>query len=526
MDGLATVSVIIPVWNAERYLRECLDSVVGQSIGLDRLEVIAVDDGSTDGSTAVLDDYAARHPQISVIREPNSGGPGRPRNVGLDHATGTYVFFLDADDYLGREALERVVAMAERNSSDIVLGKMVGVGGRRVPMRAFHKNLDRARVDQVYSSLSALKLFRRALIERLGLRFAEGVAGHEDGPFTAQAYLESDGISVVADYACYYARASSRSRPVVDLLDYLEGIALRVETLARHREAGAGRDRLMARHIDDVVRAFSPRWLALEPEERRRVYEAGSNLIKRWHTDRIQRTFAPQDAIRAHCLGHGLATELEDIVGCPPSTVFGDPVVEGHRVFARYPHFRDASGIPDSCFEITDLIAPRQRVTRLVVAGSTLSLSGEAFLKYLGGSTTILLRRRPWGSEYRFPTEAVATPDLKDRNTPYPDAGFTVAIDLATAADGRPLAPGTWDVLMSIATSRVRRTSPVRPPNGADTASWVVQDVRRSDPRVSLRVPKAGDPRLSVKPVTRLSRWLERGEQVYARLRRQPRRAR
>jgi poly(ribitol-phosphate) beta-N-acetylglucosaminyltransferase len=211
-DSQPVVSVIIPVWNVEPYLRQCLDSVLNQSIGLERLEVIAVDDGSSDGSGALLDEYSGRYRQLKVIHELNSGGSGRPRNVGLDHSSGRYVFFLDADDYLGHEALERLVAMAERNSSDVVLGKMVGVDGRPVPTRACRKNRDRADLKRVYSTLGVLKLFRRSLIERLGLRFAEGLPGGEDGPFTVKAYLEASCISVVADYDCYYCRLRSGSQ--------------------------------------------------------------------------------------------------------------------------------------------------------------------------------------------------------------------------------------------------------------------------------------------------------------------------
>ena len=108
LHAAPVVSVIVPVYNVEPYLSECLDSVLTQSIGLDRLELIAVDDGSTDGSAEILDRYADRHPDMRVFHEPNSGGPGRPRNVGLNHASGKYIFFLDADDYLGRQALERL----------------------------------------------------------------------------------------------------------------------------------------------------------------------------------------------------------------------------------------------------------------------------------------------------------------------------------------------------------------------------------------------------------------------------------
>ena len=125
MSADPTVSVVIPVWNVAPYLRECLDSVINQTIGLDRLEVLAIDDGSTDGSGPLLDHYAEQYPQVRVFHEANSGGPGRPRNVGMDNAAGTYVFFLDADDYLGVEALERLVGMAEKKLG-IVVDELLG----------------------------------------------------------------------------------------------------------------------------------------------------------------------------------------------------------------------------------------------------------------------------------------------------------------------------------------------------------------------------------------------------------------
>lgn len=206
------VSVVIPVYNVESYLRQTIDSVLDQTLGRNNLEVVAVDDGSTDGSAELLDSYAQSHPQVRVFHEPNSGGPGRPRNVGLDHARGRYVFFLDADDYLGIEALERLVAMAERNRSDVVMGKVVGIDGRFVARRAYRRTLDRAKLSDVYSTLAVMRLFRRSLIDRVGTRFDEKVEGGEDSPFTAELMLNADVISVVADYDCYYCREPSRQR--------------------------------------------------------------------------------------------------------------------------------------------------------------------------------------------------------------------------------------------------------------------------------------------------------------------------
>ena len=93
---MAQVSVIIPVYNIERHLAQCLDSVAGQSLG--DIEVICVDDGSTDGSPAILARYAARSARFRVVTQANAG-PGEARNAGLALAGGEYVIFLDSDDW-------------------------------------------------------------------------------------------------------------------------------------------------------------------------------------------------------------------------------------------------------------------------------------------------------------------------------------------------------------------------------------------------------------------------------------------
>src|SRR5690242_17952923 len=115
----------MPVYNGLATLGRALGSVFAQTLG--GIEIIVVDDGSTDGSAAELDRLAASHDNLVVIHQPNSGGPGGPRNTGLARARGEYLFFLDADDWLGPEALERMAALADEHGTDIVLGKTVGV---------------------------------------------------------------------------------------------------------------------------------------------------------------------------------------------------------------------------------------------------------------------------------------------------------------------------------------------------------------------------------------------------------------
>lgn len=112
------VSVIMPVYNAEKYLCEALDSLVQQT--LDDIEIICVDDGSTDNSYAILKEYAKRNKRFIVLRQQNSFA-GVARNYGMSYATGKYLSFLDADDYFREDMLEKAYVCAEKIDADIVV---------------------------------------------------------------------------------------------------------------------------------------------------------------------------------------------------------------------------------------------------------------------------------------------------------------------------------------------------------------------------------------------------------------------
>ena len=113
----STISVIIPVYNVEKYLTQCLDSVLSQSYS--DLQVILIDDGSTDNSGAICDEYAAKDPRIIVIHQKNAGAAAA-KNAGLRIATGKYLSFVDSDDYLEPDAYSHLVAMLESQQADVI----------------------------------------------------------------------------------------------------------------------------------------------------------------------------------------------------------------------------------------------------------------------------------------------------------------------------------------------------------------------------------------------------------------------
>ena len=192
------VSVIIPVRNAARHLRACLDSVLSQT--LRDIEVICVDDGSTDDSPAILGEYAAGDPRVKAVRCAGGRGAGAARNVGLSAATGTWLHFVDADDVVLADAGKSLVDFAERNDADVVVfnaEELDDATGLTTPLP-----LDLSvppqgdRFLKAYATCPWNKLFRRSFIVDNDMRFQE-IPRSNDLAFTVEALCRASRLSVM-----------------------------------------------------------------------------------------------------------------------------------------------------------------------------------------------------------------------------------------------------------------------------------------------------------------------------------------
>ncbi|MFS0561720.1 glycosyltransferase family 2 protein [Terribacillus sp. 179-K 1B1 HS] len=199
-------TIAVPVYNDESTIRTCLDSIVNQTIGTDKLEVICVNDGSTDDSPVILEEYSAAHSCIKVFHQENSGSPSGPRNRAIEAATGDFIFFIDGDDYFGLEAFERMEEKILAYNPDIVVGKYEGVN-RGVPTAIFNRNPDNFQFfgSNALYSIGAVKLFRLDLLRKYKIRFPEHYSLGEDQAFMVKAYSYSSSIALVKDYPVYYA---------------------------------------------------------------------------------------------------------------------------------------------------------------------------------------------------------------------------------------------------------------------------------------------------------------------------------
>lgn len=246
------VSVVIPVYNPGPYIEDCIASLLRQSLPQDAYEVIFVNDGCTDGTPARLDALAADHQHIRVIHQENSGWSGKPRNVGIDASHGEFVMFVDNDDWLGDEALERMYAYGVEHAADVVVGKMAG-RGRSVPRELFRTNRPRATVKNapLIDSLTPHKMFRRAFLDERGLRFPEGRRRLEDHVFVTEAYLTADSVAVLSDYVCYHHvrrdDAANAGFQQVDPVGYFSHLREALDVVERYTEPGPLRDKLHRR---------------------------------------------------------------------------------------------------------------------------------------------------------------------------------------------------------------------------------------------------------------------------------------
>lgn len=282
----ARVAVVIPVFNAMPYLQQLLDSLAQQDLSPELFEVIAVDDGSTDGSGKVLERFAAAHPNVRLIRQRNSGWPGQPRNAGIEASRGDYVFFADADDLLAPEALRAMLDFADRHAVDVLVPRMAGLSGRRVNHSLFAQTHIDAPLRQVFGTLSPQKLIRRELLEAQGLRFPEGRVRLEDGMFITRCYLAAQRVSVLAEHDYYYLRArqdgsniSARSTVPEDYTNSVRIIAR--DILDRCSDPGLAEQLVLDLYRRKILRVYVPaRYQAMSPRRRSRWVSAHEQFAR------------------------------------------------------------------------------------------------------------------------------------------------------------------------------------------------------------------------------------------------------
>lgn len=220
IDCNPLVSIIVPVYNSERYLDTLLDSLQNQTYR--DLEIICVNDGSKDGSLKILKDRSASDSRIVVIDKENSGAAST-RNVGIDRVSGAYMCFVDSDDYVVPTAIEQLVKIAIEHETDAVIFDMDNFDDEThetsptnavikdcVPAKMVFRSTD---IDNFYKRVVGFtvnKLYRTSYLKEISLRFPL-LGAHEDMPFTYIALSAAERLYYLDETLYYYRRAREGS---------------------------------------------------------------------------------------------------------------------------------------------------------------------------------------------------------------------------------------------------------------------------------------------------------------------------
>lgn len=233
MNNQPLISVIIPVYNVEQYLSQCLDSVTNQTYP--NLEIICVNDASTDGSLEILNRFAENDQRVRVIEKQNEG-VSRARNVGLETANGEYVLFVDADDWIDTDTCEKALSAMFDNESDVVMWAYVSeyvasnspkiifpdncVFERQEILNRLHRRFigivgEELEHPELADAICPVwgKLYKKSLIEQSGAAFIdlEEIGTYEDGMFNLETFFYANKVVYLNQCLYHYRRSNTIS---------------------------------------------------------------------------------------------------------------------------------------------------------------------------------------------------------------------------------------------------------------------------------------------------------------------------
>ncbi|MEV4338508.1 CDP-glycerol glycerophosphotransferase family protein [Streptomyces sp. NPDC049590] len=379
-------SVIVPCYKVQGFLRECLDSVLGQSF--EDFELIAVDDRSPDGCGAILDEYAGRDPRVKVLHLPENVGLGMARNAGLPHATGDYLLFLDSDDTLTPGALRAVAdRLAETADPDVLVfdyARTYWWGGTRRNVLAHLLAEEQVFTAAEYPGILDLlmvvwnKAYRRDFVTEHGFAFPPGY--YEDTPWTFPVMLSARRIAALDRICLHYRQRrqgnilSTTSRKHFDIHDQYERVfafvAGRPELASwrpyLHRKMGehcldilAKPDRLPPADKAEFFRRTARMFRAHRPEGVRVDGEVAV-LTGSWTGYRLRRQAGRAGREAARRAGRARRAAAARAGGAWAALHARRPLDEGLVVYSASSH-RGLLGDPAAVYHAAREIAPRLR---------------------------------------------------------------------------------------------------------------------------------------------------------------------
>ncbi|MFJ2955650.1 glycosyltransferase [Streptomyces sp. NPDC087270] len=480
------VTVIVPTYNTGALIEPLIAALKSQTMARADFEVLFVDDGSTDSTPDRLEELAAADPLFRVVRLENTGWPGHPRNVAVDMARGEYVQFVDHDDSLGPEALERMYAAGRRNGSDIVIGKVTITHRLRgAPQALMSRNRESVtyRTAPLHDSLTVHKMYRTAFLREQGIRFPVGHYVGEDLLFMVPAVLRAASVSIVGDYPCYYyLEREDGGHATPDRLDpdsYAGNLREIFDALLAETEPGPVRDTWLRRFWRaDMVKYLSEPIFPAYPDGdyRDRLVEALRSVAADYLTPAVHDGLVGLERVRADLVRAARTADLLTLAR-RADTLRADATLTGasfHRERLRL-EFEASFGYGD---EGTALTVERRDGRYLLDPRLTEGLGLEPGLEPVDLTdhltrfrVDVLLRHRGTAVKWMLPRDVeVVWQELPPRADGVerlrPVIRATATVDPRRAAGGSPPDAGAWEVQVRVLGPGLDRTTDLTAPAG------------------------------------------------------------
>jgi len=478
---------VVPVYNVEPYLAECLDSILAQPYT--DYEVVMVDDGSTDASGEIARTYADRHAGFRLIAQANAG-LGAARNTGVDAARGDYLAFLDSDDRLPDDAYSAMVSTLEATGSDFAIGKLKrDEEGRRFAMPRMRENHRVRRVGVTLDEMPRIladvfavnKIFRRSFWDAAGLEFPVDTR-YEDQPTLTKAFLAATRFDVLRE-TVYLWRIRHDGSSITQRRDDIADLHDRVVTKRVSTQAVAR----MSPHLLDLWRADI---LPVDMWEYFRAVPGCSDeywvmlrsaMAEFWSEETVpfDRTWIPvQQRLMGLLVAHDRRKELEMLIDFVDGHR-GDLSMElrGDKVVALLPD--PAVDLPETVYTLGEHeLRWEARITEATWDDAQLRLRGFALVRNVAtaGRSTALTGRwvaadgsgedddgtaleRTAGIEPLSMPRATSFVGRPSQN--YDDCGFTCTVDVAALASLLPGRATTWRLVFERRVGQLTRSGRV-----------------------------------------------------------------
>ncbi|MGW6209059.1 bifunctional glycosyltransferase/CDP-glycerol:glycerophosphate glycerophosphotransferase [Streptomyces sp. NPDC055089] len=476
MAGGPRLSVIVPFQDVETYLTECLESIARQTFS--DFEVIMVDDGSTDGSTALAQEFCDNDPRFKLIRQ-ESQGPGHARNTGLRsmHPEGEFLVFADGDDVIPEYAYELLIRTLSESGSDFVSGNVQMMNSTKKWQSPLHKGpMQRDRKGTHITRFEALiydrtvwnKVFRRTFWDYHFIQFPEGVL-YEDSWVNMFAHFRAKKVDVITDIVYFWRRRDGAAAPSItqrhtelsNLRDRVAAVQSVSRFLAQHRS------RTFVEHKRKYDLACLKSDLMLHLKVLPDADDEYRDAFMFWAREFLEEADEgiidelPADArVKWLLVQEGKLDALLDVIEFERK---GGPLPVRRRLrrYLNYPHLGNRkTGLDKSDYRLDKELSPFSSLTGAHWNSEWLTLTGSAYVRFINvhkrhmSTKALALRNKKSGSKIINMARTTYYPQATEHSNQnrycYDWAGFESRFDTTRLKKKGEWVEGTWDVAAGV----------------------------------------------------------------------------